>query len=164
MITFDSAGSGSFGNYFARNVIIFGVDNSSLSHSDNRKNNFLIFGEDPYYGITGNFGSPEKKLSIDFTKAKTTFCLSWHYSDNNCYLFVNGKKMFKFKTDNKNVKFPTKFCLGSISNGLSPKKYLKMEMCMIFQSITIIDIDKSDIDKSDILNIHKYLIAKNNTK
>ena len=76
MITFDSAGSGSFGNYFARNVIIFGVDNSSLSHSDNRKNNFFIFGEDPYYGITGNFGSPEKKLSIDFTKAKTTFCLS----------------------------------------------------------------------------------------
>ena len=37
-ITFDSAGSWSFDNDFARNVIIFGVDNSSLSHSDNRKN------------------------------------------------------------------------------------------------------------------------------
>ena len=39
-ITFDSTGSWSFNNDTARNVIIFGVDNSSSSHSDNRKNNF----------------------------------------------------------------------------------------------------------------------------
>ena len=39
-ITFDSAGSWSFGNGFARNVVIFGVDNSSSSHADNCKNNF----------------------------------------------------------------------------------------------------------------------------
>ena len=43
-ITFDSAGSCSFDNDFARNVIIFGVDNTSSFHSDNRKNNFLILG------------------------------------------------------------------------------------------------------------------------
>ena len=41
-ITFDSAGSWSFGNDTTRNVIIFGVDNSSLSHSDNRKKKFNI--------------------------------------------------------------------------------------------------------------------------
>ena len=41
-ISFDSAGSWSFGNGFARNVIMLGVDNNSSSHSDNRKNNFLI--------------------------------------------------------------------------------------------------------------------------
>ena len=35
----DSAGSWSFDNDFARNIIIFGVDNSSSSRSDNRKNN-----------------------------------------------------------------------------------------------------------------------------
>ena len=44
-ITFDSAGSWSFDNDFARNVISFGGDNSSLSHSHNRKNNFLMFQE-----------------------------------------------------------------------------------------------------------------------
>ena len=43
-ITFDSGGSWSFDNGFARNVITFGVDNSSSSHSDNRKNNFLKLG------------------------------------------------------------------------------------------------------------------------
>ena len=46
-ITVDTAGSWSFDNDFARNVIIFGVDNSSSSHSDNCKNNFLILGEGP---------------------------------------------------------------------------------------------------------------------
>ena len=61
-ITFDSAGSWSFGNDFARNVISFGVDNSLSSQADNRKNNFLILGEGPTYGINKSFGSPEKKV------------------------------------------------------------------------------------------------------
>ena len=34
-ITCDSAGSWSFDNDTARNVIIFGVDNSSSTHADN---------------------------------------------------------------------------------------------------------------------------------
>ena len=34
-----------FCNDFARNVIIFGIDNSSSSHADNQKNNFLVLGE-----------------------------------------------------------------------------------------------------------------------
>ena len=55
-ITFDSTGSWSFGNDFARNVVIFGVDNSSPSHSDHRKYKFLILGEGPTYGIHGRFG------------------------------------------------------------------------------------------------------------
>ena len=36
-ITFDSAGTWSFDNDIARNVMIFVVDNSTSSHSDNRK-------------------------------------------------------------------------------------------------------------------------------
>ena len=46
-ITFDSATSFSFDNDFAKNVIIFGVLNSSSSHSNNHKNNFSILGEVP---------------------------------------------------------------------------------------------------------------------
>ena len=34
-ITFDRAGSWNFDNDFARNVVIFGVNNSSLSRGDN---------------------------------------------------------------------------------------------------------------------------------
>ena len=46
-ITFDNAGSSSFDSDFARNVIIFGLDNSSSSHSDNCKNKFLILAQGP---------------------------------------------------------------------------------------------------------------------
>ena len=55
-ITFDSAGSWSFDNDTARNVIIFGVDNNSSFHSDNYKNKFLVLNEGPPFGINGNFG------------------------------------------------------------------------------------------------------------
>ena len=39
-IAFDGAGQWSYCSNFARNVIIFGVDDSSSSHTDNPKNNF----------------------------------------------------------------------------------------------------------------------------
>ena len=39
-IAFDGKGELSFGNDYARNVVIFEVDNSSSSHADNLKNNF----------------------------------------------------------------------------------------------------------------------------
>ena len=55
-MTFHSAGSRNFDNDFARNVIIFGVDNGSSYHSDNRKNNFSILDEGPAYGINKSFG------------------------------------------------------------------------------------------------------------
>ena len=58
---FDRAGSWSFYNDFAKNVVIFGVDNSSSSHANSCKNNFLLLGEGPTYGIDGSFGSLEKK-------------------------------------------------------------------------------------------------------
>ena len=79
-IIFDSGGSWSFDNCFARNVIIFRVYNSSSSHVDNRKNNFLILGEGPTYGINGSFAAPEKIIYINFNKVNPKFCLSLSFS------------------------------------------------------------------------------------
>ena len=53
-IRFDSAGEWSFDNDTARNVIIFGVDNSSSSLSEIRKNNFSVIGEGLTFGIWCN--------------------------------------------------------------------------------------------------------------
>ena len=110
-IKFDSAGLWSSDNDFVRNFILFGVDKSSSSYSGNHRNNFLILGEGPSYGINGSFGSSEKKFSINFIKGNTKFCLSLHYNAGNNYLFVNGKEIFKFKAHHKTVNIPTKFCL-----------------------------------------------------
>ena len=79
-IAFDGKGEWDFVNDSARNVIIFGVGNNSSSHTDNRKNNFLVLGEGDIFGIKGSVGAPEKKFSIKFSKAKTKFCLSLHYN------------------------------------------------------------------------------------
>ena len=90
-IAFDGKGSRSFGNDFARNVIIFGVDDSSSTHTDNLKNDFSILGKGDTFGINGSFGATEKKFDSSFSKAKTKFCLSLHYISDNSYLFENGK-------------------------------------------------------------------------
>ena len=81
-----------------------------------------------------------KIINIIKSKANTKFCLSLHYNGDNSYLFVNGKKFFKFKTDNKNVNFPTQFCLGSISNGFSALESREVSLngnVYDFKSITI---------------------------
>ena len=57
-VILDSADSWRFDNDIAKNVLIFGVDNSSLSHADNHKNKFLVLGEGLTFGINGRFGSP----------------------------------------------------------------------------------------------------------
>ena len=106
-IAFDTAGSWSFGYDFARNVVIFGVDHSSSSHTDNRKNNFLVLDDGPTVDINGKVGTAEGNFSIDFSKAKAEFCLSLNYKGDNSYLFVNGKEIYKLKADNKNDNFPT---------------------------------------------------------
>ena len=68
-ISFEGGDWLSFGNSTARNIIIFGEDAISSSHVDNCKNNFLILGLGPTFGINRSFGSPENKFSINFTKA-----------------------------------------------------------------------------------------------
>ena len=75
-IAFDEKGEQNFGNDFARNTAIIGVDNSSSSHGDNRKDDFLVLGEGDTFFINGSFGALEKKFSINFSKAKTKFSLS----------------------------------------------------------------------------------------
>ena len=87
--------------------------------------------------------------------------LSLHYNDDNSYLFVNGKEIIKFKADSKNVNFPTRFCLGSISDGFSATESREVSLN---GNVYDFSVDYNSIDKSDILNIHKNLMSKNNIK
>ena len=87
--------------------------------------------------------------------------MSLHYNDDNSYLFVNGKEILKFKTDNKNVSFPTQFCLKSISNGFVATEFRDISLK---RNVYHFLVDHSTVDKSDILNIHKYLMVMNNIK
>ena len=76
--------------------------------------------------------------------------MSFHYNADNSYLFLNGKEIVKFKDDNKNVDFPTQFCLGSISNGFRNTESREVSLN---ENVYDFSVDKSSIDKYDILNI-----------
>ena len=156
--TFHSAGSG---NGTARNVIVFAVNNISSSHADNRNDNFWILVLGPTFETNESFDSPEKKFSINFTKTNTKFCSSFHSNTDNVFLFANRKEITKFKADNKTVNFPTQFYLRNISDRFSA---IESREVSLKRNMYDFSVDYSSIDKSDILNIHKYLMIKNNMK
>ena len=141
--------------------MIVSVDHSSLSHADNWKNNFSALDEGPITGIHGTFVSTDKKFSIKYSEVNTKFCLSLHYNGENSYLFVNGKEIFKFRSDSKNINFPTQLCLGSISNEL---RAIDSREIFLQGNMYDFSVDYNVINKYDILNIYIYLKAKNYVK
>ena len=117
-------------------------------------NNFLIIlVEGPTSDINGSFGSPKKKFSINFAETITKFCLYLHYNHVNSYLlFATGKEIYKINTDNKNVDFPTQFCLGRISRKCGTIHSREVSWKGKFYDFSV---HCSAIEKSNMLNIHK---------
>ena len=100
------------------------------------------------------------KQTQNVTLQKSLHCIA-----DNSYLFVNRKQFFKFKADNKNVIFRTQFCLGGISNGFIATEFRVVnENAYDFSVNAIWFFNYNSIGKSAILNIHKYLMTKNNIK
>ena len=73
---------------------------SLSSHTDNTKDKVLVLRKGLISGLNGSFGSLEKKISIDFSKARKKICLILHYNGDNSYLLVNGKEICVFKANN----------------------------------------------------------------
>ena len=71
----DSATPWSFSNDTVRNVVIFKIDNSSLSHSDNRNNKFLALREFPTFRTNGSFDSQRERLVLILVKREQNFAL-----------------------------------------------------------------------------------------
>ena len=63
-IAFDGKCQCCFGNDTGKNVIISGVDNSSSSHTDNLKKDFLILGDGATFGINGRFVASVKNMIL----------------------------------------------------------------------------------------------------
>ena len=72
-IAFGSADFRNFDNDSARNIIIFGVDNSSPSHGYSSKNNFSVLSDNLIFGINRSFVSAEKSLALILVKQAQNF-------------------------------------------------------------------------------------------
>ena len=93
-IAFDGLGSWRSGNDFARNVIIFGVDNSSSFQTDNSQDSFLILGEGPTDDINGSIGAPEKKSLVSIlVKRRQNFARVWITILIIVFFFITEKNL-----------------------------------------------------------------------
>ena len=115
-ICFDEGGTFSKGGINnGRNVLIFGVHESSLVHANNKANNIYVMGDLFDQGINDTTLYAEKIYSQNFTAVNKKFALSLYYNGDDSYLFVKGKQELKFKAkDDKIVK--EILCLGNISD------------------------------------------------
>ena len=96
--------------------------------------------------------------SINFTEKNKKFCLSLHYNKENSYLFVNGTETHKFKSKDSKI-LAHSLCLGNISEDWSVDNMKKTELDGYVYDFSV---DYHAIAVDDILDIHKYLMKKNN--
>ena len=156
---FDSKGTFSHpSGGVGRNVLTFGVDMSSSVHADNKKGSKLVPGE----GFTESFVITlyaEKMYSVNFTEINKKFCLRLHYNGVNSYLFFDSE-IIKFKTDESKM-IENTLCLGNASKETDENGLNKTNL---YKHVYDFNVDYHAIAVDDILDIHKYLIEKNNIK
>ena len=145
-----SGGSGS-------NVIIFGIEMSSFTKTDNRKEDVLVLGKGPTQVLQHTLFA-KKMYSINFTKNIKKFFLSLHYNGTNSYSFAYGREICKFKAKYSKI-VATPLFLGNIS-----KDWVVDKMKKTGSNGYVCDFsaDYDAIAVDDILDIHKYLMKKSN--
>ena len=157
-ICFDKGGSfseGSINN--ARNVLIFGVHESSLIRSNNKANNIYVMSKDFIQGISDTTLYADKVYIQNFTQPNKNFVLSLHYNGDNSYLFVNGKQELKFKCKTDQL-VKKKSCIGNLSNNWSP---IEAQKTGLYGNIYDFVVDYEMIDGvKQIYGMHRYLMKK----
>ena len=107
--------------------------------------------------MDGTTFTAEKLYSINFTENNKNTFLGLHYNGAGSYLFVNGTEIIKFKgKDSETVATP--LCLGNISKDFS---LYHMKKTGLNGYVYDFSVDYDDIAVDDILDIHSYLMKKN---
>ena len=87
------------------------------------------------------------------------FCLRWYYNWSNCYLFVNGTEIHKFKAKESETN-PISLCTGNHLKDFFVDNLKKIEFYGYIYGFSV-DYDALAVD--DILGIQKYLMKTNDT-
>ena len=97
------------------------------------------------------------KYFINFTEQQNKFCLSLHSNESNSFLFVNGVKIYQFKSKDSEIN-ASPISLGNISKDFAIDKMKKPDYTHMYD----VSVDSTDVN--DSLDIHKYLIKKHDMK
>ena len=159
-ICFDEGGTFSKGNINnGRNVLIFGVHESSLVHANNKANNIYVMGDLFVQGINDTTLYAEKIYSQNFIQPSKKFVLSLHYNGKSSYLFVNGKQELQFKTKTTQI-IQKNLCLGNLSNDWTKDESTKTSLCGNIYDF-VVDY-KAIVETTTIYDMHRYLMIKHN--
>ena len=159
-ICFDEGGTFSNGNINnGRNVIIFGVHESSLVHTNNKANNIYVMGDLFIQGINDTTLYAEKIYSQNFTQSSKKFILSLHCNDDDSYLFVNGAQELKFKAKDDQI-ISKGLCLANLSGEWTKSE---SEKTGLYGNIYDFVVDYKAINRvKPIYDMHRYLMTKHN--
>ena len=159
-ICFDEGGTFSKGNITnGRNVIIFGVHKSSLTHSNNKASNIFAMGDLFVQGINDTTLYAEKVYSQNFTQPSKKFVLSLHYNGDDSYLFVNGKQELKYKCKTDHL-VKEKLCLGNLSDQW--KKSESEKIGLHGNTYDFVVDYEAIVGVGPIYDFHRYLMIKHN--
>ena len=157
-ICFDEGGTFSKGNINnGRNVLIFGVHESSLVHA----NNIYVMGDLFVQRINHTTLYAEKVYSQNFTQPSKKFVLSLHYNGDDSYLFVNDKQELEFKSITENL-VKEKLCMGNLSDQWTASE---SEKTGLHGNIYDFVVDyEAIVGVGPIYDFHRYLMIKHNIK
>ena len=160
-ICFDEGDTFNIGNITnGKNVLIFGVHESSLTHANNKVNNIFVMGDGSVQGINDTTLYAEKIYSQNFTQPNKKFVLSLHYDDNDSYLFINGKQELKFKVKSSQVLIEKRLCIGNLNAQWTTSE---SEKTGLYGNIYDFIVDYKGIKSVKyIYDMHRYLMIKHN--
>ena len=131
---------------------------SSSAYANNKTRSILVLGKSFIQGIDNTKIYAEKMYSTNFTVDNKKICLSLYCNGDNSYLFVKGKEIINFKAqDYEIVPFP--LCLGGLSKDFALGY---MGATGLTGYVYDFSLDYWAISNDKILDIHNYLIRKNN--
>ena len=102
----------------------------------------------------------EKEYTIDLSEQQKKFCLDLHYNWANSYVFVNGIEIYKFKAKKSEIT-AVPLCSGNVSKNFSTDN---VKNTGIYRYVYDFSVDYDSTNVANILDIHKYLMAKNSIK
>ena len=155
---FDEGGTFSVGNITnGRNVIIFGVDESSVIHANNKTNNIYVMGDGIVQGINGTTLYAEQIYKHNFIVPNKKFVLSLHYNDDNSCLFVDGGEELKFKAKKDQI-LKEKLCLRNLSSDWTTNNSTKIGLYGNVYDF-VVDYEPSN-GVGPISDMRRYLMKK----
>ena len=136
-----------------RNILIFGVGMSFSAHATNRANHIYFMGDGLTQGINDTTLYAEKKYFRNFTEPYIKFVLSLRYSNDDGYLFVNGRQELKFKCKTDQL-VKEKLCIGNLGDQWTASE---SEKTGLYGNIYDFAVDYEEIlNVKTIYDMHRY--------